>query len=180
MAIAGASDKVEWYKWRFGRGYDPGRFWEYALSYSWGVQRYANRILRRAANDEPDVATQITAFRDTLHSIISHAGTLEKDFEDVLLTNPGVTLEQVSDGISVWYQRIVDELQEEFSQTDEVPTHEERREIMVTILGKAKPSLVEYAVRHGMTKTQAEMLEAHFEKLEPFVETLIVTTGKDQ
>ena len=175
LLIADASEKVENYI-NFGTLSVPGRFWEYAMQYADAVQKYSNRLLDEAADRERDVATQITAFKNTIHSVISHAGALEKDFETTL-REKGITLEDVSDELSVLYQRIVDELQEEFPSPDKAPSHEQRQEMAKTVLDKAENAVIKYAVDHDMAEANVEALNQHFEKLKSIVMTLVVATG---
>lgn len=175
LVIADAAKKVVEMYINFGTSV-PERFQEYTMVYADAVQKYSDGLLDEAANCEPDLAAQIAVFRNTIHSVVSHAGALEKDFG--ILREKGITLENVSDDLSVLYQRIVDELQERFPPPDKAPSHEQRQEMMKTVLEKTGNASIRYAVDHGMTEENVGVLQEHIEKLNPFVMTLVVATGE--
>ena len=128
-----------------------------------------------AAAREFEVAEKIHEFRSTFHAIVSTSNEIRGHMTE--LTQQGLTLDQISDELGVIFNDILGHLKKTFPPPDQAPNHEQRQEMVNTVLERAEQELVDFARKYGMSEDGLENLRSSFDRLKPHVEKLVVITG---
>ena len=121
------------------------------------------------------MAEKIDEFRSTFHDIVSASNEIRGHLTE--LTQQGLTLDQISGELGVIFNDILGHLKKAFPPPDQAPGHEQRQEMVNTVLDSAEQELVDFARKHGMSEDGLENLRSSFGLLKPHVEKLVVITG---
>ena len=133
-----------------------------------------NERLNSAAR-QFDVAEKIDEFRSTFHNIVSSSNEIRGHMTE--LTQQGLTLDRISDELGIIFDDILDRLKETFPPPDQAPSHEQRQEMVNTVLDRAEQGLVDFARKHGMSEDGLRNLRSSFARLKQLTKKLVVITG---
>ena len=128
-----------------------------------------------AAAREFNVTGKIQDLESTFHDILATSAVIRGHMSE--LTQQGVTLDQLSDELGVVFNDIEVYLKNTFPPPDQAPSHEERQEMVTTVLDKAEQGLLDLARKRGMSEDGLERVRESFSLLKPRIEKLVVITG---
>ncbi|KAF9789199.1 hypothetical protein BJ322DRAFT_1105065 [Thelephora terrestris] len=148
--------------------------WEKIFDFADGFVKAADKQLNAAAR-EFNVAEKIDEFRNTFHNIVAASSEIRGDMTE--LTQQGLTLGQISDELGVIFNDVLEYLKKTFPPPDQAPGHEQRQEMVETVLDRAEQGLLDFARKHGMSQDGLEKLRSSFDRLKPHIEKLVVITA---
>jgi hypothetical protein len=148
--------------------------WEKIFDFADGFVKAADKQLNAAAR-EFNVAEKIDEFRNTFHNVVAASSDIRGHMTE--LTQQGLTLDQISDELGVIFNDVLEYLKKTFPPPDQAPGHEQRQEMVETVLDRAEQGLLDFACKHGMSQDGLEKLRSSFDRLKPHVEKLVVITG---
>ena len=93
------------------------------------------------------------------------------------LTQQGLTLDRISDELGIIFDDILDRLKETSPPPDQAPSHEQRQEMVNTVLDRAEQGLVDFARKHGMSEDGLRNLRSSSARLKQLTKKLVAITG---
>jgi len=148
-------------------------FWDLTRKLGGSVQQYTDTLLHDAAIANAAAAGKLYDFKVTMAQVVSSTMELRAEVQAAAEAR-GLTLENVSEGLSTELAAVLEELKAEFPAPNDAENHEQRVEIVSRALEKVERSVVSVSVQSGVSEADAR---AHFKVIQPHVQHVLVITG---
>ncbi|KAF9783012.1 hypothetical protein BJ322DRAFT_1073986 [Thelephora terrestris] len=149
---------------------------------SWGsIVEAANEVVKAAGDglstiaNELNVTGKIEELESTVQKILAASADIRGHMAE--LTQKGLTLENISDELKGILNDTLIYLEKTFPPPDQAPSHEERLEMVTTILDKVEQGFLDLAHGYGMSEDGLKKVREAFDLLKPHVENLVVIAG---
>jgi len=149
-------------------------FWESAIHLGDRVQNYTLELIHNAGASNATLAIQLDDFKDTMLELVSGVQALRAAVQSSAQAHAtGISLEEISEKLSVELAVILEEFKREFPSPDKATHHKEREEMISRALSKVEDSLVR-VLSFGMSEADTR---AHFRVIKRHAQVLLVLTG---
>ena len=148
--------------------------WERFVSVANGLLKVTDQALNDAAR-ELHVPDKVEEFRSTFRDIISTSAELRENMSE--LTQKGMSLDDISNELSIAFEVILEYMKETFPPPDHAPGHEDRERMVQTIFEKVEEAILNFAQKHGMSEDGQKKVRETLDRLKPHLEKLVIIAG---